>query len=1016
MYIKCHFIICFISLILTEMLYSQQYLSDLNAGKDDPIYTTYAAPLNRSEFIVDEGYTFKWYDLQDGIDFETNNGGSLCIGFKLNGEFRYYLNEFYTEPLITTSYSDLVKYYYYPFEGIRVEIFFDVYSSRIAIQDINITNESGSDAELTVYPFFYHQTDEITDVSIITPEYDGFIFQHKERPDSWTISHEVPYQEDLINVYLIDSEADAFGAYTYLSDPSFPMINKQGSNYCVEWGTVNHKDGSSCLHAPPNAQMIVLHNNSDIEILTEDAPKWGDPDPNIPGNGYQGCELGNFQNPSIAAGDSFTIIFNCLVTGQQGIGKGLIPTLPSSGGVRTDIQLTEDEHPPVPANAAITFSQDYTSAELLWQQVEYCTYSIYRRCGEPEGRFDLIIEGLESEGYLDTDLDPDNSYNYIIIARDDSDRFSGHSKELGRESGQNIAFFSDILYAQLYNTIPAADVKITAMQKKLSIPSGQSSQIHIIRGVGEAGSNVNELIAECRNSTSIDLQLLVGDAEQIYSQIPNLTFSNPDYEMLYWSAFSLVRQCMMPPEGECSYNYYIFSREPTWGWGHGGQVFHESLVMLAYAFMDGQGAMNSQRVYMERQWSDGYINYRTGPYLNETIPFNDQYTTSAPLLNWENWEIYKITEDTLFLQEAYQSGSKFYQYWLDNRNADGDSLCEWGAHAVLESLRDGWVAVWDQVGWPANFECMDLNVMLVSEAHSLAQMALELGNTNEYDSWINEAAKRTEAINNTFWDEQTNFFYHVDKNDHDFTYNSANDLKRQEIIGFLPLWANSATTDQAEKLVQVLTDPTKFWRTYGIPTLASDDSYYNPKGYWNGPVWVQWQYLIFRGLINYGYHDQAKQLANKVLIAVIEQLKKNHNFWELYSPEDQWAGYHKTYIWTAIVARMMIDLKELETGLPNAISQMIPETVFLKQNYPNPFNPFTVIGFELPQAMDIEINVYNVLGQKIRTLINSVIKPGSHIITWNGMDDRGNHVASGIYLYRLQADKFLQTRKMLLVR
>jgi hypothetical protein len=126
------------------MLYSQQYLSDLNAGKDDPIYTTYAAPLNRSEFIVDEGYTFKWYDLQDGIDFETNNGGSLCIGFKLNGEFRYYLNEFYTEPLITTSYSDLVKYYYYPFEGIRVEIFFDVYSSRIAIQDINITNESGA--------------------------------------------------------------------------------------------------------------------------------------------------------------------------------------------------------------------------------------------------------------------------------------------------------------------------------------------------------------------------------------------------------------------------------------------------------------------------------------------------------------------------------------------------------------------------------------------------------------------------------------------------------------------------------------------------------------------------------------------------------------------------------------------------------------------------------------------------------------------------------------------------------
>jgi hypothetical protein len=143
MCIKYHFITCFIILTLAGTLHSQAYLSNIEAGKDDPIYTTYAAPLNRSEFIVDEGYTFKWYDLQKGINFETDNGGSLCIGFKLNGEFCYYLNEFYTEPLITTSYSDLVKYYYYPFEGIRVEIFFDVYSSRIAIQDINITNESG---------------------------------------------------------------------------------------------------------------------------------------------------------------------------------------------------------------------------------------------------------------------------------------------------------------------------------------------------------------------------------------------------------------------------------------------------------------------------------------------------------------------------------------------------------------------------------------------------------------------------------------------------------------------------------------------------------------------------------------------------------------------------------------------------------------------------------------------------------------------------------------------------------
>jgi len=69
-----------------------------------------------------------------------------------------------------------------------------------------------------------------------------------------------------------------------------------------------------------------------------------------------------------------------------------------------------------------------------------------------------------------------------------------------------------------------------------------------------------------------------------------------------------LRQCMMPPEGKCTDNYYVFSREPKWGWGYGGQVFHESLSMLAYAYMDPTGAMNSQRVYFERQHQEKILN------------------------------------------------------------------------------------------------------------------------------------------------------------------------------------------------------------------------------------------------------------------------------------------------------------------------------------------------------------------------------------------------------------------------
>lgn len=369
---------------------------------------------------------------------------------------------------------------------------------------------------------------------------------------------------------------------------------------------------------------------------------------------------------------------------------------------------------------------------------------------------------------------------------------------------------------------------------------------------------------------------------------------------------------MLPPEGDCSFNYYVFSREPTWGWGHGGQVFHESLTMLAYAYLDPQSAMNSQRVYSKRQHKDGYINYRTGPYLNETIPYHDQLTTSAPWYAWQNWEIYKITGDKKFLHDMYESAKAFYNYYVTHRDSDGDGLCEWGAHAVLESVRDSQVAVWDQVGWPSNFEGIDLNSMLVQEARALEAMAHELGLEKEAGQWKNKAAERQKKINQQMWDEETGFYYHLDKKDNDFSYEKENDLKREEIIGFLPLWAGIADSVQAKKLVQKLTDPRKFWRKFGVPSLAADDPYYNPKGYWNGPVWVEWNFLILHGLIQYGYDETAKQLVDRVASNMIAQLKKDHQFWEFYSPDDQWAGYHSQYIWAGIINRMLMDVMHLK--------------------------------------------------------------------------------------------------------
>ncbi len=88
----------------------------------------------------------------------------------------------------------------------------------------------------------------------------------------------------------------------------------------------------------------------------------------------------------------------------------------------------------------------------------------------------------------------------------------------------------------------------------------------------------------------------------------------------------------------------------------------------------------------------------------------------------------------------------------------------------------------------------------------------------------------------------------------------------------------------------------------------------------------------------------------------------------------------------------------------------------LKGNYPNPFNPTTHIEFSLKKAGNVELAVYNINGQKVRTLVSEEMEADNHKVTWNGKDDRGNSVSSGVYFYRLQTSEVSQTKKMLMLK
>ncbi len=94
----------------------------------------------------------------------------------------------------------------------------------------------------------------------------------------------------------------------------------------------------------------------------------------------------------------------------------------------------------------------------------------------------------------------------------------------------------------------------------------------------------------------------------------------------------------------------------------------------------------------------------------------------------------------------------------------------------------------------------------------------------------------------------------------------------------------------------------------------------------------------------------------------------------------------------------------------------LPREFSLGQNYPNPFNPTTNINFDVPTNSHVTLTIFNVLGQKVKTLVDKDMAANKYNVDWDGRSDTGVRAASGIYFYRMQAGDFAQTKKMMMIK
>ena len=94
----------------------------------------------------------------------------------------------------------------------------------------------------------------------------------------------------------------------------------------------------------------------------------------------------------------------------------------------------------------------------------------------------------------------------------------------------------------------------------------------------------------------------------------------------------------------------------------------------------------------------------------------------------------------------------------------------------------------------------------------------------------------------------------------------------------------------------------------------------------------------------------------------------------------------------------------------------IPDKFALHQNYPNPFNPSTNIKFDVAENSHVTITIFNLVGQKVSTLVNRSLDSGSYTITWNGLANNANQLASGRYFYEMRTPSYQSIKKLVLVK
>ena len=350
-----------------------------------------------------------------------------------------------------------------------------------------------------------------------------------------------------------------------------------------------------------------------------------------------------------------------------------------------------------------------------------------------------------------------------------------------------------------------------------------------------------------------------------------------------------------------SYHYKWFNGFWSWdSWKHA----------VGLSYYDLRLAKEQVKLMFKFQNGDGFV--ADCVYRDTTIEAHNYRDTKPPLSAWAVAKIYEKDKDLEFVKYMYPKLKKYHYWWYNKRDHDQDGLCEYGSTdgsliaAKWESGMDNAIRFDDskilkneEGAYSLDQESVDLNAYLYAEKLFLSQLAEAL-NLNDASQYKSEAENLKVKIQTQFYNENDGWFY-------DTNIEGTQFIKGEGSEGWIALWANAATQEQAENVKNKMMNPNKFFTKVPFQTMSADHEKFDPlKGYWRGPNWLDQAYFGTKGLRNYGFNEEADKAIIQILEGAEGLLGKGKSIRENYHPLTGEGLHAQNFSWSAAHIIMLL--------------------------------------------------------------------------------------------------------------